>query len=158
MRTRRFVLWLLLAAAGLAWGQARQMSVTVKEAQARATPSPLGAIVGTLAYATRVTVVAEQGAWMRVALPSGGEGWLHSSALTAKRIVLQAGGSVQQTASSSEVALAGKGFNKELEDRYRTEKNIDYSWVDQMERFPVSPQQMAAFVRDGGLQMPGAQP
>ena len=158
MRTRAVVVWLLLAAAALAFGQARQMSVTVKEAQARSTPSYLAAIVGVLPYGARLTVVAQQGAWMRVALPAGGEGWLHSSALTNRQVVLQAGGSVQQSASSSEVALAGKGFNKELEDQYRAEKKIDYSWVDRMEQLQVTPQQVAGFLRDGGLQPAGGQP
>ncbi len=158
MRTRWFVFGLLVAAAAISFGQARQMSVTVREAQARATPSALGTIVGVLPYGARVTVVAQQGAWMRVALPAGGQGWLHSSALTTKQVVLQAGGSVQQTASSSEVALAGKGFNKELEDQYRAEKKIDYSWVDRMEQFQVSTQQAAAFLREGGLRAQEAQP
>jgi uncharacterized protein YraI len=152
------IVWLLIAAAAIGYGQARQMSVTVKEAQARSTPSFLAAIVGVLPYGARVNVVAEQGPWMRVSLPSGGQGWLHSSALTAKRVVLQAGGSVEQSASSSEVALAGKGFNKELEDQYRAEKKIDYTWVDRMEQFRVSPEQVAAFFRDGGLQPQGGQP
>jgi len=158
MRRSAVIVVLLLAAAVLVCAQTRQMSVTIKEAQARGTPSHLGTIVGTLPYGARVAVLGEQAGWVRVALPSGGEGWLHSSALTEKRIVLQAGGSVQQSASSSEVALAGKGFNKELEDRYRTEKNIDYSWVDRMEKFPVSPEQVAAFYRDGGLQFQGGRP
>ncbi len=155
MGRRMGVAALLLAAAVLAGAQAKQMSVTVKEAQARATPSYLGAIVGVLSYGARVDVLAEQGAWVRVALPGGGAGWLHSSTLTTKRIVLQAGGSVQQSASSGEVALAGKGFNKELEDQYRQENNLDYSWVDRMEQFTVTPEQMAAFVRAGGLRAQG---
>jgi uncharacterized protein YraI len=143
---------LMLAAAVLAGAQARQMSVTVKEAQARASASFLSPVVGTLAYGDRVDVLAEQGPWVRVALPSGGAGWLHSSALDRKRIVLQAGGSVQQPASSGDVALAGKGFNKEIEDRYRKETDLDYSGVDRMEQFTVTPEQIAAFVRSGGLE------
>ncbi len=158
MARRTIAAWLLVTACALTFGQARQMSVTVKEAQVRGTPSHLGAIVGVLQYGARVNVLAEQGGWMRVALPAGGEGWLHSSALTEKRIVLQSGGAVQQSASSGEVALAGKGFNKELEDRYRTEKNIDYSWVDRMEQIAVTPEQVAGFLRDGGLQLQGGRP
>ena len=152
MGRRMAVAALLLAAAVLAGAQAKQMSVTVKETQARATPSYLGAVVGTLQYGARVEVLAEQGAWVRVALPAGGAGWLNSSALTTRRVLLQAGGSVQQSASSSEVALAGKGFNKEIEDKYRQETNLDYSWVDRMEQLAVTPEQVAAFVRAGGLQ------
>jgi SH3-like domain-containing protein len=146
---------LILAAAGPAFGQS-EMSVSVKEAQARSSPSFLGAIVAVLPYGERVPVLGEQAGWTRVRLPSAGEGWVHSSALTTKRVVLQAGsGGVSQSASSSEVALAGKGFNQEVEARYRDEKGLDYTWVDRMEGFLVSLEQTQAFFLEGGLEPQG---
>jgi uncharacterized protein YgiM (DUF1202 family) len=150
----------LLLSAGLAFGQsAKQMSVTVKETQVRATPSYMGKILAVLAYGDRVDVLAEQSGWARVRLPSG-EGWVHLSALTTKQIVLQSGSqNVGSGASSGEVALAGKGFNQEVEDKYKQDNNLDYTWVDRMGSYIVTPQQILAFLEEGGLntQIGGAQ-
>jgi uncharacterized protein YgiM (DUF1202 family) len=142
----------LLFVAGLSIAQTpKQMSVTVKETQVRATPSYLGRILAVLAYGDRVDVIAEQGGWARVRLPSG-EGWVHLSALSSKRIVLQSGSqNVGTGASSSEVALAGKGFNQEVEDKYRQDNQLDYTWVDRMGAFTVSPEEVLAFLEEGDL-------
>jgi SH3-like domain-containing protein len=144
----------LLLASALAFGQAaKQMSVQVKETQIRATPSFLGKILEVLHYGDRVNVLAEKSGWARISLPSGkAEGWVNLSALSPKRIVLKAGSQeVASGASSGEVALAGKGFNKEVEAEYRDEKELDYSWIDKMESFRVSPEQVLAFLQQGGL-------
>jgi len=151
----------LLLASAQAFGQAKQMSVQVKETQIRATPSFLGRILGVLSYGDRVTVLAEQSGWARISLPSGkGEGWVNLSALSPKRIVLKSGSQeVASGASSGEVALAGKGFNREVEAEYRDEKQLDYTWIDRMEGFRVSPEQVLAFLQQGGLPTsPGGAP
>jgi SH3-like domain-containing protein len=143
---------LLTVAAGIVSAAPQSMSVTVRETQVRATPSFLGAVLAVLAYGDRVDILATERDWMKVALPGGKQGWVHQSALTEKRVVLQAGsGSVEQSASGDEVALAGKGFNKEVEAQYKAENNLDYTWVDRMEGFVVSPQQVLAFVEAGEL-------
>ena len=142
----------LLLVAGPVFSQsARQMSVTVKETQVRATPSYLGKILAVLAYGDRVDVLAEQSGWARV-IVSGREGWVHLSALTTKKIVLQSGSQdVGTGASSGEVALAGKGFNQEVEDKYKQDNNLDYTWVDRMGGYTVTPEQVLAFLQEGDL-------
>ena len=130
----------------------RTMSVQVKEGQVRSTPSFLGAIVARLSYGDRVEVIQDQGDWMKVA-GRGSQGWIHASALTTKRIVLKAGvGDVQTSATGGEIALAGKGFSEEVEKQYRKlNRNLDYAWVDRMEGFQVTPEQMRAFLKEGGV-------
>ena len=142
----------LLLMGSLAFAQApKQMSVTVKETQVRATPSYMGKILAVLAYGDRVTVLAERSGWARVSLPSG-EGWVNLSALTSKQIVLRSGSqNVGTGASSSEVALAGKGFNQEVEDKYKQDNNLDYTWVDRMGGYTVTPEQVLAFLQEGDL-------
>ena len=148
----RIALTILLLTAAASGAAAASMSVTVRETQARATPSYLGAVLAVLVYGDRVEILEEQRDWLKVALPGGRQGWVHRSSLTEKRIVLQAGaGSVEETASSSEVALAGKGFNKEVEEQYRSDRNLDYTWVDRMEGFAVTIEQTLAFLEQGGL-------
>jgi uncharacterized protein YgiM (DUF1202 family) len=123
------------------------MSVTVKETQVRDRPSFLGTIETTLNYGTRISVTKKQGNWAQVKLENGVDGWVHLTALTKKRIVLQEGDeAVEQSATSEEVAMAGKGFNKEVEQRYKEEKNLDYTWVDRMEAIDYPSEDLFRFL------------
>ena len=153
MKAKLFALIVaLLLVAGLSAAQTpKQMSVTVKETQVRATPSYLGKILTVLSYGDQVEVLAEQAGWARVRLPTG-EGWVHLSALSSKRIALQSGSQdVGTGASSGEVALAGKGFNQEVENKYKQDNQLDYTWVDRMGAFTVSPEEVLAFLEQGEL-------
>ena len=130
------------------------MSVQVKESQLRATPSHLGKIVAKVSYGDRVTVSEEQGDWKRVSVSNRkSQGWIHNTALTSKQIALRAGqGNVGSSVSRDEIALAGKGFNKEVEAQYlQNNKKIDYTWINQMETIKVSPKQMEDFIVAGRL-------
>lgn len=147
---------LLLAAwlSGTAWAVApAEMSVQVRNAQLRATPSYLGALKGSAAYAERVTVLKTQGDWFQIKGESA-EGWLHKSALTTKRIALKAGAAdVGTTASGEEMALAGKGFNSDVEaDFKKNNAEIDFGPIDAMEKIRISAEEIRAFLAEGGLQ------
>jgi len=142
--------WAILAGGG----RAADMSVQVREAQLRATPSFLGKLTGAGAYGDRVAVQETRGDWRKVQLPSGQSGWMHNSALTAKKVVLQADApTAQAAASGDELALAGKGFNSDVEAEFkRNNRDVDFTWVDRMEKIRVSPDQMQAFLQAGGVQ------
>lgn len=129
------------------------MSVQVKNGQLRATASYLGAVAGPLSYGDRVTVVEQQGDWMKITSPVGKTGWVHSSALTKKTIQMKAGTQNAQTgASGDELALAGKGFNSDVEADFKAKnKDVDFAWVDRMEKFKVEPAEMQAFLKEGGV-------
>lgn len=127
-------------------------SLQIRNGALRATPSFLGKVSAKLAYGDRVELLAEQGPWSRVRAEGAREGWIHASALSEKRIVLSAGDeSLEAAASGDELALAGKGFNAEVEAEYRTRHEMDYTWVDRMETFRVSPEDAAAFLAEGGI-------
>jgi len=132
------------------------MSIQVKESELRATPSFLGKIVIKVSYGDRVTVLEKNGAWRKVSLKNGTQGWISSSALTTKKITLQAGQTnVQTGATQNELALAGKGFNNQVEASYMAQnKKLDYSWVNTMETFKVVPDQMSAFLAKGDVVPP----
>ncbi len=150
-----------LVLASVAVFAADQMSVTVQEVKVRATPSALGKIVGSLAYGDRVTILAQPAgapkSWRKISMPAKHiQGWVSLSALTEKEIKLQAGSENAQTgASSGEVALAGKGFNEDVEKEYKAEGHIDYTWVDRMEGYNPTDDQVAAFLTAGGLNTTG---
>ena len=130
----------------------KTMSVQVKEGQLRSTPSFLAEIVAKPAYGDRVEIVQDKGPWKKVAV-RGVQGWMHTSALTTKSIVLKAGtAAVPTSATGSEIALAGKGFSEEIEKQYKSaNRNLDYAWVDRMEKFNVTPEQMQAFLKQGNV-------
>ena len=147
---------IILAAVGLlaAVAQAElpaRMQVQVKEGQLRKSPSFLGQIVARLPFGTAVGVVKEQGPWVEVSAGPD-QGWLHTSALNSGRGGLSAGGSVGSSATSDEVALAGKGFDRTVEDAFRQQNpSLDFAVIDRMESFLVTPEEMQAFVAQGEL-------
>jgi SH3-like domain-containing protein len=148
------VLWLLplALAVGAAGAEApKQMSVQVKSGQLRATPSYLGKLVAPIAYGQRVSVLQAQGEWVNVRDEAGHTGWMHQSALSTKRIVMKAGAEdVEASASGEELALAGKGFSKEVEAEFKAKnKEISFAPIDRMEKIVVTPEEMAKFLAEG---------
>ena len=148
--------WILMGCAALvatgAWA-AKEMSVQVRDGQLRNRASFLGTVTGAVAYGDRVTVNQTQAGWCEVATAAGKSGWIHESALTPKRVVLSSGANDARTgASGQEVALAGKGFSKEVEASYKSQnRDIDYTWVDWMGKQTVPPEQLVQFLKQGGL-------
>lgn len=130
------------------------MSVQVKQGHVRATPSFLGKVISTLAYGDRVETLEEKDGWIRIVPPGGkAPGWMHSSALSEKRIVLKAGTKEAEVgASSGELALAGKGFNAEVEAAFKAKnKDVDFTWIDRMQDMNVPPDKIHDFVQEGKL-------
>ena len=155
-----WVLALLLAVAAATAGaqEAKQlMSVALKQAPVRDKPSFTGKVLATLLYADRVTIEETRGDWFRISFPAKkiASGWVHKSAVQAKEIVLKAGQSAGTSASSGEVALAGKGFSEEVEAEYKKEHALDYAAVDAMESYVVAPERVTAFAAAGGLTVEG---
>ncbi|MEN6428876.1 MAG: SH3 domain-containing protein [Phycisphaerales bacterium] len=146
----RVVAALLAISAGTAL--AGSLNVQVRNGKVRATPSQLGKVVADVAYGATVEAGTLQNGWYPVTLPDGKTGWLHESALTKKRIAMSAGtGDAATGASSDEVALAGKGFNAQVEAKMKADGKLDYAWVDRMAAFKVSEDQIAFFRAQGKL-------
>lgn len=134
------------------------MHVQVQTGKLRTDPSFLATIIGSVAYGDSVTVNRNQDAWLFVSAQTGQlTGWIHCSALTEKEIALRAGDAdVQKTAGQREIALAGKGFNPEVEKEYRKRNpNLDFNWVDRMEKMVVSDGEIRQFMKEGKLSFQG---
>jgi uncharacterized protein YgiM (DUF1202 family) len=128
----------------------KTMSVQNRKAELRDTPTPFGRVLSSLSYGDKVTVEEQNGPWMKISM-AGASGWIHSSALTTKRIIMASGDGAQTAASSDEVAMAGKGFNPEVEAQFKANhKDIDFKWVDRMEKIVIPPPKIKAFVEAGG--------
>jgi SH3-like domain-containing protein len=128
------------------------MSLQVREGQLRSAPSFLGSVTARLAYAERLEVLETRNGWSKVATLDGArQGWIHASALTPKRIVLTAGDAdTDVAASSGELALAGKGFNKDVEAQFKSRNaDLDFAAVDRLEKMNVDVRQVRAFLEQG---------
>jgi uncharacterized protein YgiM (DUF1202 family) len=142
----------LLATVAVTYSDVGTMSVQIKEGQLRATPSFLGQVVGTVAYNEPVEALQQQGEWVNVKNAKNQTGWIHQSALAKKTTSMSAGGQAKTGASGQEIALAGKGFNPQVEEAYRKgHPRADYAAVDRMEAIRVSPPQMISFLGEGNI-------
>ena len=135
----------------------KAMSVQVKQCVLRSNPTFLGSIVTKLDYGDRVEVNEEQNSWVKVSPVGGQPGWVHVSALSEKEIVLNPNSrDIEEAASSDEIALAGKGFNKQVEEKFKQDnRDIDFTWVDRMEVMVVSQNEIQDFIIQGGLKIKG---
>jgi hypothetical protein len=120
--------------------QALEMTVQVKLGQIRKSPSAVAPIIATAPYRQRLKVLGSGNGWVKVALPEGqGYGYIYASALSSVQIPQSFSPAPGQGAapgvSGTEIALAGKGFNTELEEYYGEKASVRFEWVDFMEGF-----------------------
>ena len=106
---------------------------------------------GTLSYGDRVTVLQINGkfAEVRSAANTSLSGWTPTANLSARQIV--SGNTA--TVSARETAMAGKGFNQEVEDTYKRQGNLNYADVDRVEAITVSETNLKRFLEEGRLSM-----
>jgi uncharacterized protein YgiM (DUF1202 family) len=135
----------------------KTLSVQVKECQLRSKPTFLGGVITQLKYGDRVAVDHEQNDWVKVSPVKGNSGWVHVSALSEKEIILNPNSQdIKEAASNDEIALAGKGFNKQVEEKFKQDnQNMDFTWVDRMEQIVISNKARQDFISQGGLRIKG---
>lgn len=132
---------------------AETLVVKVKTTNLRKEPVFYASTVAVLKAGDSVEKLSSQGGWYKVRTAQGQEGWLHSSAVQTKKFSLAAlDKPVKSGATAEEVALAGKGFNKQVEDKYKANNpGISFAKVDQMLKLKVSSAQLKAFLQKGKL-------
>lgn len=134
---------------------ATSLSIQVEEGPIRKTPSFLGEIIDKVIYGESVELINNQDAWRRVKT-SKTSGWIHQSAVSEAKTELLPGTDVNTGASGKEIALAGKGFNAEVEAAYKAgHQQISFAWIDKMEKFTVDNAELEQFIKQGGLRRAG---
>ena len=102
----------------------------------------------------QLTVKGRKGDWYLVSA-KGVSGCIHKSAVESRSFASAGRGAAAGRASADEVSLAGKGFNPQVEDGYRTSgKALNYAAVDEIVKYSVSEQNLESFVLKGGLLQP----
>lgn len=133
--------------------------VKVKSTYLRKEPKFFAPIVTTLKAGERLEKISAQGGWFKAKTSKGLVGWVNSSSVQTKKFSLLAmDKSLKTKATADEVALAAKGFNKQVEESYRAKnKNVSYAWVEKMLQIKVSYTQIRDFLRKGKLGEYGGQ-
>ena len=125
------------------------MYVAAKTIELKSTTGFFATAKGTLVYGAAVTVLQIKGSWAEVSSVANASvsGWTAVANLSSKRIV--SGAAAGTTAS--EVALAGKGFNQEIENAYKAKGRLNYADVDRTEAQKVTKKELQDFINAGHL-------
>jgi len=109
--------------------------------------------VASLNAGSSLEKLSSQDGWFKVRTAAGVVGWIHSSAVETKKFNLLAmDKSMKTQASAGEVALAAKGFNKQVEDSYKAKHGeANFTAVDRMLQLKITPSVVEAFLRKGKL-------
>jgi len=131
--------------------------VKVRSSALRSGPQFFASTVIALKAGDGLLLVSRQADWIQAKSSSGQTGWIHQSAVEPKKIDILAWGQGTKTqATASEVAMAAKGFNKQVEDSYKAKnKNISFVWVDKMAQIAVTRADLQAFLKQGNLAASG---
>jgi len=143
------ILLAVLIAAGVM--AAETLTVTVKTTKLRKSPKFYAPAVTTLNYGDTIQKLDQQGDWIQGLTTAGLQGWVHGSAVEEPSFSLTARRTSGTGTTADEVALAGKGFNEQVEKEYQKTANLDYTWVDRMSRISISDEDMERFFKEGKL-------
>jgi len=100
-----------------------------------------------------VEQISAQNGWIQVKTPKGLVGWIHTSSVAERKFSLTGlAQPLKSEASASEVALAAKGFNEQVEKSYRaSHPGVSFAWVDKMLKIKIPSSQMKIFLQKGKL-------
>jgi hypothetical protein len=125
--------------------------VKVRSTKLRAQPQQWAKPLADLRYGDVLKPGKLDDGWHSVTAKNA-KGFVHDSALTERRVVLQANASTVGAGSERDVILAGKGFNKQVEQGYAAQnQSLNYAEVDKMEKLVVSDGELSSFVSGGQL-------
>lgn len=141
----RFLLALALALTAAA-AYASTITVLVQQTALRKRPQSYSPSVGTAKLGQKF-----ESSGLETGFHKTSSGYIHSSAVTERKVKLGSADSVGGSASSEEVTLAGKGFNAQVEKSYGEKNAANFAAVNAMERRSVGEAELFAFLRAGGL-------
>jgi len=136
---------------------AKNLNVQVRKAQIRATPMAFGTLLAEVEYGQALQILEVKGAWTKVSTPDQKiTGWIHKTSTTARELKLASGGEdAQVAASAGEMAMATKGFNSQVESAFKEKnKDVDFSWVDKMEKITITDAASSTFLKQGKVSPP----
>ncbi len=146
------VFLLLLAGTLYAQNPGDEAFVSVRTGELRSAPGFLSTIEARLEYGDEVRVISRLRDWLRVTVVlTEDEGWIHESAVAKREALNLTGPGARETgATTREIALAGRGFNQQVEKEYQEQMQLDFSVVDRVEANLLPLPELADFLSEIG--------
>lgn len=130
--------------------------VRVRSTKLRSAPQHFAPAVTELKLGAAVRGSEAADGWYKVQTPNKKSGYLHKSTLSDKRIVSDIAKQYNPSTDSSDIVLAGKGFNKEVEKEYAAQNpSLNFKQVDAMDRISIKDAELVSFIKAGGLRNNG---
>ena len=132
-----------------------KLFIQVKVSRLRVAPQHWAQGLSAVPFGSEVTLLSKEGDWYRVRTVAGEEGFLHSSAVTARTVVFKGrAADFDVRTEPTDVVLAGKGFASQLETAFREgEPGLDYAAIDRLEQRGFDESAFEKFLREGKLRM-----
>lgn len=139
---------------------AETLMVKVQSTHLRKEPKFYASTIAVLRAGEVVEKMSTADGWYQVRTVNGAVGWLHSSAVQTGTFNLSATDrTLSAKATADEIALAGKGFNKQVEESYKaSHSEANFAAVDRMLKVKVSRDQLLKFLKEGMLGIYGGRP
>ena len=153
IRKRSLVLFGGLLIVLLAMAADTVVVVKIQTTAIRQNPQFFSPALVTLKAGDKLTKISESNGWIQVKTQTGLVGWIHSSAVDVPKVNLLASNDPMKTqAKASEVALAGKGFNQQVENSNKSKHTeLHFALVDRMLQVKIASNLIEAFLRQGRL-------
>src|SRR3972149_3637947 len=134
--------------------QAETATVITKQTAIRESCRFFSPVKATVHYDDVLEIISKEGDWYRVQF-KGFQGCIHKSSIEKSSISLSnVVGSEKQSTSGDEVALAGKGFNPQVEAAYKKENpSLNFQAVDRVENYKVLESKLIQFIQSGKLNL-----
>jgi hypothetical protein len=133
---------------------AETATVITKENAIRESCRFFSPVKATVHYNDVLEVVSQEGDWFQVKF-KGIQGCIHKSAIEKKSFSFSNLVGSKKSASGEEVALAGKGFNPQVEAAYRGQNpNLKFGEVDSIVGYKISENKLREFIKSGKLNLP----
>ena len=133
---------------------AETATVITKQTAIRESCRFFSPVKATVHYDDVLEIISKEGDWYRVQF-KGFQGCIHKSSIEKSSISLSnVIGSEKQSTSGDEVALAGKGFNHQVEAAYKKENpSLNFQAVDRVENYKVLESKLIQFIQSGKLNL-----
>lgn len=126
-----------------------KMYIAVQNAQLKDANKKSAKTIFFLPYASEVTIEKETKKWSYVysTYDETIKGWIPTSALSARKLLKNS----RVSADAKELALAGKGFNKAIEEEFMNHSSINFSELDNLEKIIITEDEINTFIEEGQL-------
>ncbi|MBI2485447.1 MAG: hypothetical protein HYW01_00505 [Deltaproteobacteria bacterium] len=150
-----FIIVLLMITAASTSVRAETVTVITKQNAIRTSCKFFSPVKATVHYNDVLEVVSKEGDWFQVTF-KGVQGCIHKSAIQKKSLSLsKLTGSQGKGTSGEEVALAGKGFNPQVEAAYKNKNpELNFGAVDRVESYKIPDSELMQFIQKGKLSLP----